>query len=610
MTLHLPRKWLVVLVTLSALWTGWIATTHLTARPTLLDPVESVLVDYRVKLIGPQGPPEQVVIVAIDDRTVEAEDGYPLRRSRLAKLVSRVSEAGARAMAVDLLLVDAGASDEDVTLAAALSQLPTVIAAAGMFDDREQSAVPTTHSVLKPLSIFADVAKTGLVNVTTDHGGTPRHMPLIYTTSTGPTPSLALQAVSLFHQSPLPLSAEGVRVGEEMRRLDIGWHLPLRFLGPHGTIRTISALDVLEGRTPKASLNGKLVLVGATASGIGDRFNTPFDPIMPGVEVQATAMAQLLGGPSLVRDKTVRRVDVAVASLLAMAAILLVSFLPLTHAVLMYLALVAIWVLGLGVFFSQGYWLSATIPLAGSLPVILTLVLTRQVVDRRTSQKRLLAQQELSRFQHPVVAQKITGTPNFLAEPIEQEAAILFVDLAGFTGVSEQLGAARSRAFLKEFHTLVVEVTDRRNGLVLDFMGDGAMIGFGIPDASPKSAENALYASFELVEETQQWLAQADLGHNSVDLRIGAHTGTVVLSRLGHDQHQQIAATGDCVNVASRLEEIGKSLQANIVVSAALAEKVPLENLGFPVPDDRRTTDIRGRQQDLEIVVWKISRPD
>jgi len=214
------------------------------------------------------------------------------------------------------------------------------------------------------------------------------------------------------------------------------------------------------------------------------------------------------------------------------------------------------------------------------------------------------AQEALSRFQSPQLAGRIAEDPAFLSEPREQDAVILFVDLSGYTGLSEELGAVRTRDFLKEFHTIVVDVVSEDNGVVLDFMGDGAMLGFGIPDVGAQDPVHAVQCAFNLGKAIGTWLESAGMATTIHSVRVGAHCGNAVLSRLGHDSQQQITATGDCVNVASRLLEVAKDHGASVVISAELLEACEDAGREKIVPPRLETVSIRGRRQALQVGLW------
>lgn len=589
-----------------AVWAGWLAEIHVAGRASLVDRLETVLLDLRIQIKGPRKAPDSVAIVAIDDASVEAVGRYPVDRTYLTRLVNGIRDAGAKALAIDILL--AGPSEEavDARLAAALGSLPTVIAAGGQFPLEKAAAVlvPAPENELRPYAPFEEAAVVGLVNVATDAGGTPRHIPLIFDTSQGLAPSFGLQAIGRYLGQMPSITAEGIRLEGRLQPLDLQWQQPLDYYGSGGSVTTVSAEAFLKGSAGLPDLKGRLVLLGVTAAGVGDRFSSPFDPILPGVEVLATGIANLLDGSVLLRDSTVRRFDALAAVAITLLGMVAIVFLPLATATIAYLLMLLGWLVVAVLMFNQGIWLNGALPIAASVPPVIGLALLREGFDWFHMRRLVAAREALSRFQAPDLARRIAEDPSFLAEPREQEAAVLFVDLAGYTGLSEKLGPARTRDVLKEFHTLVVNEANRHNGLVLDFMGDGAMIGFGIPDARPRDAADACRCAFALVRSVRGWIDASGLGSDIRAVRVGGHFAPVMLSRLGHENQQQIAATGDCVNVASRLQEIGKSFEASVALSAALIEAAGKAGLGMLVPPRSESVPVRGRSRSIDVALW------
>jgi adenylate cyclase len=206
------------------------------------------------------------------------------------------------------------------------------------------------------------------------------------------------------------------------------------------------------------------------------------------------------------------------------------------------------------------------------------------------------------RFQSPAIADTIARNPHFLLDPVQQNAAILFVDLSGFTGLSERLGAQRTRDFLKEFHSIIEDEALRYSGYVESFMGDGAMLVFGLPAPRPDDAQRALEAALSLGRALNAWIAGLILpGQYALRMRIGVHYGVVVLSRLGAETHQHITATGDVVNVASRLLEAGKQSGSEVVFSDALVAAAGNSTDMLQSFKGPREVHIRGRTQPLAI---------
>ena len=194
----------------------------------------------------------------------------------------------------------------------------------------------------------------------------------------------------------------------------------------------------------------------------------------------------------------------------------------------------------------------------------------------------------------------LTRDPNFLLEPVRQNAAIVFIDLSGFTSLSEQLGPDRIRELLKDFHALVDKQAVTCGGMITSFLGDGAMILFGLPVAAPDDAFRAAKCSVGLCFSAEQWLAS--LPQSTVPrlgFKVGAHFGTIVASRLGGGSYHHVTATGDTVNVASRLMEVAANHGVQLAVSNELLRTAGSECAAFKSgaltgPID---TQIRGRSR-------------
>ena len=370
-------------------------------------------------------------------------------------------------------------------------------------------------------------------------------------------------------------------------------------------MQTISARDLIAGSNTKA-LTGRIAVLGFTATAVGDRFVTPFDPITPGVEVLAGAIGQLIGGNGLLRTAAIRDWDVAATGTLAVGGAVTAAFLPVSLGVSAVIAVLALWLGVVCLLFADGYWFSAALPLAGSLPPVIGVSLARHFYERRMARRSDRAAEALLQFHPPALANRIAHDPTFLREPVTRHLAILFVDLAGFTQMSETIGLAGTRDLLKRFHSCVTQQVEACGGVVLNYMGDGAMAAFGLPDPRRRDADNALNAAFALVEAVRSMPLSAD-GPVRPTVRVGLHYGRAVVSRLGHDTHQQITITGDSVNLASRLLEVAKDDGATIAVSGDLLGAVTGE--AESAPDTRRTVKIRGRTAQIEVALWKCPAP-
>ena len=189
-------------------------------------------------------------------------------------------------------------------------------------------------------------------------------------------------------------------------------------------------------------------------------------------------------------------------------------------------------------------------------------------------------------------------------------AAIVFVDLAGFTGSSERLGPMATRDFIGDFQSIVGREVAAADGVIISFMGDGAMILFGLPDPRSDDAARALRAIAALRRALEAWLA-AGAGETTgvAGVRFGATYGVVAASRLSAAGQDQITVLGDPVNVASRLMEVGKQRGMAVVVSvdlvAAAGEGAEGIALGAVAEAEETTVDIRGRLAPVRVRLWR-----
>jgi adenylate cyclase len=611
---HLP---VVFAIVLAGLWGAGLGIVHYRGDVSILDRIEAPLTDLRFLIQGQRAAPDHITIIAVDDATVQEIGAYPLPRAAMAGLVEAIAELKPTVIALDFLFVDPGPADSDQALAAALRKAPCVIGAAGVFDrtaqivssaDNDLGRAPTVQRLLMPLERLAKVAAVGIVNVTTDPSGVPRHVPLLAHAGGRLTPSFALRTASVAGGYDPVIEPARIILGDRRIATDAGYALPLRFYGPRGTFRTISASEAFRGNLPTDAIHDRIVIVGATATGGGDVFPMPFDPVLPGVEVLATAIADMTTGNGLLRDRRVRLVDAVVATLLPMVLILLLSWHRSALGFALIAVLVLAWIGLTAVVFLQGIWLSASLPLAAAAPPAVLFGAAQLWLDRRRADTLARERRTLRRFQPPSLARRLARDPDFLANPVRQDAALIFIDLSGFTGLSEDLGPGETRDILKGFHALVDEEAVRHHGLVASFMGDGAMILFGLPDPGPHDACCAVEACVALGLRTRAWLVSLpEAASSRLGFKIGAHCGAIVASRLGGESHEHITAIGDTVNVASRLMEVAASHGADVALSDELyhAAGSACSALAAGIVDGTLETSIRGRSGSLRVWLWR-----
>ncbi len=639
----------------------------------VLRSLELLTLDWRFEARGPIAPSRDVALVMVDDRTIARFGGWPLPRDLLASAVDRLSLAGARVIAFNLLLADspdtlsaeaqaalkeAGAlapegstalrqridrlladADSDHRLARALARADRVVLpyafvadprsanVAGMPSWVRSAAYPVVtvppgatiptprqaQGLVVPASSLAAAAKgVGHVTLVVDVDGALRFDLPAFAYGDELYPSLAVEAVRTY--LGLPRSALAVRVGEgiDIGRLVLETDSSLRqiidYYGPAGTIPSYSLVDLIDGKIPSDRLAGRIVLIGASATGVGDAFVTPFAQRLSGTEDLATAIDNILTGRELIRDRWTKAVSLAATLVLALAATALAGRRTWSWSAAMLLALLALWTGAAFLAFSEWrLWLALPMPLAAAAIGVGTVEAMRLRAEQR--QRRTLERERanLGRYFPPTVVDRLAGGQGALERT--QDAAVMFVDIIGFTKRSHHLSPADAMALLRAFHTRVERAVFAHGGMVDKFIGDGALACFGVPDTRPDDCSAALRAARALDADLAAWgeatLAQ---GQQPLQAGIGIHHGSILTGDIGGDQQFQFTVIGDTVNVASRIEGLTRTENAAIIISDAVAVRAAAEDPDALQGMERLSPrPLRGVEEPIGL--WRLPRP-
>ena len=152
--------------------------------------------------------------------------------------------------------------------------------------------------------------------------------------------------------------------------------------------------------------------------------------------------------------------------------------------------------------------------------------------------------------------------------PVEREATVLFADVAGFTAMTQRLGAARTVEILNVYFDEVTRIIGAHNGIVTQFQGDGVLATFNVPIEDANHARNA----FQAAEEILACVAARKYADERIRVRIGLNTGPVVAGNVGGGGRQSYTVHGDAVNLAARLEALCKEHDKSLLLSGATAK--------------------------------------
>jgi adenylate cyclase len=632
--------------------------------------IELRSLDSRFRLRGPRPHDDRIIIVDIDEKTLQRVGAWPIPRSAYARAVDQLAAGGARVIAFDVAFptpeknsaVEAlkrleqelgssaspvviqkireiqGTSDNDVILAESLKKANNVVLGHIFLDaerakSQDHQAAEDYYFVLsdKPfpqlrkvsggsdfdldrswegkvpgdllepeapsrnapvywgiesnIRILAEAARSyGFFNNNPDPDGVMRHAVLLvrYQKDKGYFASLPFQALTVYEDIK-PAATAGYIAENGMERIEAG---PYRFFtqrdasglinftGPYGTTyKHYSMADVIDGAVAPSTFNGKIVLVGATAIGIGDLRTTPFDALNAmGVEVHANALDNMLnsshsGRGFLSRGDTEVFIDVALILVLGLGLGYLFGWLKPLNATLLAIAALVLFGAGIYIAFAKlGMWLSFVVPAGTVMANYAAITSFRMIFEEREKRK---IRKSFASYVAPSIISLIEKDPKkYLRTGGEmRELTIMFSDIRSFTTISEGMSPDDLVHFLNEYLGEMTDIIFKRWGTLDKYIGDAVMAFWGSPypqeDHAVRACAAALDMSTRLEELNMKWEA---LGKKPISTGIGLNTGPVNVGNMGSDKRYSWTVMGDHVNLASRLEGQTKDYRCRVIV--------------------------------------------
>jgi adenylate cyclase len=199
-------------------------------------------------------------------------------------------------------------------------------------------------------------------------------------------------------------------------------------------------------------------------------------------------------------------------------------------------------------------------------------------VLKEALQSKIAAQRaraNLARYVPPHLVEILSERDEPFGPPRLLDVAVLFADMRGFTALSETMKPFEVMELLREFHRRMAAATFRFGGTIDDYIGDAILATFGVSEDGGPHAANALTCAREMLSIMSKWNAERVAGgKDPLGVGIGVNYGPAVVGDIGSERYMDFTVIGDTVNVASRLERLTRSIDTDLVVSQALADKV------------------------------------
>ncbi|MEE8399449.1 MAG: adenylate/guanylate cyclase domain-containing protein [Desulfobacterales bacterium] len=609
----------------------------------ILSTLELKSQDLRFGIRGVQEPPEEVVIVVIDDSSIEAIGRWPWPRSVFAQLIATLYEGGARAIGFDLIftepednpemaniheLIDtysqlglleadprnqvffeemietADSMDNDSLLASVAREAGTVVfaiafvpsdtpptqpfpsflhkAAYASFENTEalDTFDPATFSGdLFPIPVLADAASSlGFANFIPDQDGVKRRTLLTLEYGGALFSPLAVRVaqthLNLENDDLTYVIGKELKMGPYIVPSNNKGVIHINYYGPHNTIPFFALIDVLSGSVPPETFNGKSVYIGGAAAGVGDIWPNPFSPSYFGVEAQATITANILSQQFLVRPDGARYVDAAIIAAIGLILIALLLTVNMRLGVLIVLLLLISQLVSNQYIFSRYQIILLFVyPLLELVLISTTAFSFRFFIQSR--EKRQLKSTFEQYLSPRLVKHTLKNPEKLVLGGDKRELSVLFSDIESFTSISENLSPPELVNFMYQYLTAMTDIVMTHEGTLDKYIGDAIMSIHGAPEAQHDHEIRACQTAIDMLEALYElrpgWV---DQGFPNVRIRVGVNSGDMIVGNMGSRKRFDYTVLGDNVNIASRLEGLGKLYGVKIIVGENTHKKV------------------------------------
>jgi adenylate cyclase len=508
-----------------------------------------------------KGPAKDIVIVAIDDKSLE-QLGYfsSWPRTYHAQVIDTLARAGARVIVFDMLFSEPAPDDEE--LAASMRNAGNIILpfvyTTMPYNSNAIGEIAAPGNTIKPLGVFErNAAAIGHAVMLPDEDGIIRRLPLFFKNNENYEPSMALATVSKYLRRPqiIESPAENNHLSFAGRSIPLEGSdcMLIKYTDDAAAplnLKEISYVDVLKDTVSSGSFQDKIVVIGATATGIGDKFWTPMGRLMNGVELHAIAMQTLLGGKFLRSASPM--VNILSILLLAILCGLAVLRLRVLWATLSAVFLCIIYFLLAFFLFDNGTILNMLQPPAAIAATFVGMNIYSVIYER--SEKNEITK-TFGRYISPPVVNKILTAlkeDNLKLGGEAHEITVLFADARHFTSMAENIRAEAMFELLNSYMTIIVENILKYDGIVNNFGGDSIMAVWNAPLESEEHALLATRAAIDTqcaikrLHDEKKSLLTAEFG-------IGINTGEAIVGNMGSKDRLEYSVIGDTVNVAARL---------------------------------------------------------
>ena len=591
----------------------------------------------------PRSPGNGVIIVDIDEDSLRRHGQWPWPRPLIAQILDVLHQMGAKVVAFDMVFAEPDRTSPSL-IAENLPQTPKmqlVAQALKTLPDNDQvfaekiaevgnvvtgfvaSDQPTPHDPILKTAFFKEginpdverfiikkryfaaslpalvnsAAGNGSFTPSHEHDGIIRSVPMLIGQKflderVVMHPSLSLEALrvaqkkvvfkvkSFGEKTQKGYGIQSISVGDYKIPTDEQGNFKVYYAG-HRQDLYVPAWKVLTRQLEPDFVKDKIVFVGASAIGLLDLRASPLNAVLPGVEIHAEIVEQILDGKFLKRPAYSDGAEIFIIIVVGLLIIFLAPFINTGTLALLVAALIVGG--GVGALYAYqfyGYLIDFVYP---SLSIVTIFILSSILTNLRSEMERREVRDAFSHYLSPELVEELAGHPDMLKLGGEvRELSVMFTDIRNFTSLSESMDPAELIRLMNDFLTPMTSCVLNNRGTIDKYMGDAMMAFWNAPMDDPDHARHACIAALQMLaalgvlNKSLQVVAEEN---NRVfkELRagVGIHTGECSVGNMGSKQRFAYSALGDTVNLASRLEGQTKNYGISVMISEEVRKQAP-----------------------------------
>ncbi len=559
----------------------------------------------------PIKPLGEVIIVDIDEKSLASLGQWPWERDILSDLLNKLHQYGAGIIGLDIVFPEVDKTspsyinkkmdlnltstiDYDMLFAKTLANTPTI--AGFIFDmehptstnkvpeipaiiiEKKRSDISTIYQakgVISNIDLLQEhTYSSGFFNIIPDKSGIIRKAPMLIRYNEILYPSLTLEMIRVMMQEDKIIvqydenGVEYLKIGNLKIPVDEKGALSINFRGGRATFPYISAIDILQNKISSDQLKNKIILIGTSAGGLLDLRAIPLASVIPGVEIHANIIDNILTQDFLTHPKWTIGVDLLIFIIIYTLAFFIFLSLGagwLSIAVLL-LFIVAYyfveWML-----FHEGLLINTVFPFFALLTALISAIFIDYFFESK--QKKLIRNTFMKKVSASVVQELMQHADQGVMKNREEEVTILFSDIREFTTLSEKIDSPQNLiALLNTYISPMSDIILEHQGTIDKYIGDAIMAYWNAPQHVDDHPDKAVTSALQQLEKLK--LLNIKIKEHfgiTLEIGIGIHTGLAIVGEIGSSDRSDYTIIGDSVNLTSRLESLNKIYGTSLIIS-------------------------------------------